>query len=191
MNGCRRRARSTILAQWARRSSGVISVSNPVSPDGLEFTLEDARRRMARVLSAHGRARQPLLAELTEALSSLIRRLSRCFSMGGTAPRRSSRFRVNIVRAPWRARSHLGHTCQKDGLAPAIQPVVEPERDAACGCDAHIHCRHDQSPCTFLLWFQALECRIRQHSGPPRAKRRHAVFGGFRRTFPFMFSVLG
>jgi hypothetical protein len=53
-------------AQVIRRDLG----QQTVPPDGLEFTLEDGAAHGARTVGHRG-ARQPLLAELTEALGFL------------------------------------------------------------------------------------------------------------------------
>ena len=70
MDGCRRRAPfhdlGAVCAQVIRRDLG----QQPIPPDGLEFALEDGAAHGARAVG-HGRACQPLLSELTEALGIL------------------------------------------------------------------------------------------------------------------------
>lgn len=122
-------------AQVIRRDLG----QQTVPPDGLEFTLEDGAAHGARAVG-HGRARQPLLSELAEALGFLDPALLPPLLDGGRPPLGDHPFRVQAQFArPGECDPISGVLAKMDGLPPAVQPVVEPERDAACRCDAHIH----------------------------------------------------
>jgi len=69
MDRCGRGAALTILAQCARRSSGVISIK-AIAPDREQLTLEDGARACSGAVCHRG-IHQPFLAELAEALGLL------------------------------------------------------------------------------------------------------------------------
>lgn len=104
-------------------------------------------------------------------LAFLTRRFSRCFSMAGGPPLGDRPARVPAQFASPGERYSVSRVpAEIDGLPLAVQPIVEPERDGARRCDAHIHAVTIGHLVHFGFLFQLLECCIDQHFGPPRGK---------------------